>query len=297
MPSQREVTDDVGTNYRGPIKAKARAETEWLTNLDLIGDTEKYDLVEEDGSMLQKFIQHGDNRNARLHTQLVARRLNRLQPASDNSLQLRERTRRAMLWALKDLPVRNESAATRRRLMLIRASRPSPSCEPSIVLPPTPVVPALPPSRVSILGALMTIALSTCPRPLPFVRRGPRQRSHSSRRISRAEAGFRAGVAEDLSPLGRRLCRSSARFILVWDAKDDGQISLPIRREVNLNWTASGVCRECRAGIGRIREVRVSGGGEGGWKRWDWLVFGRCDVLAALGEMLLLLLYCSPLEG
>ena len=58
--------------------------------------------------MLQKFIQHGDNRNARLHTQLVARRLNRLQPASDNSLQLRERTRRAMLWALKDLPVRNE---------------------------------------------------------------------------------------------------------------------------------------------------------------------------------------------
>ena len=95
----------------------------------------RYELVDEDSSSLQDYISQGDNRNARLHTQIVATRLNALSsgddtgggggdggfsgaPTSDGGggsgggdddvTMLRKKIRRAMLSALKDLPLRDE---------------------------------------------------------------------------------------------------------------------------------------------------------------------------------------------
>ena len=77
----------------------------------------RYSLVSErNSSALQTYVQEGDNRNARLHTQIVANRLNRLgrDPADPGvrghgeAQRLREKIRRAMLWSLKDLPIRDQ---------------------------------------------------------------------------------------------------------------------------------------------------------------------------------------------
>ena len=90
----------------------------------------RYELVDEDSSSLQDYISQGDNRNARLHTQIVATRLNALSSGDDTGgggdggfsgaptgdggggdgdvTSLRKKIRRAMLSALKDLPLRDE---------------------------------------------------------------------------------------------------------------------------------------------------------------------------------------------
>ena len=88
--------------------------------------------MDEDSSSLQDYISQGDNRNARLHTQIVATRLNALSSGDDDTgggdgdggfsgaptgdggggdgdiTSLRKKIRRAMLSALKDLPLRDE---------------------------------------------------------------------------------------------------------------------------------------------------------------------------------------------
>ena len=63
----------------------------------------RYDLVEEDGSDLQTYVDKGDSRNARLHAQMVADRLNRLsqnqleepEEAKEEGKDLRQKIRRA----------------------------------------------------------------------------------------------------------------------------------------------------------------------------------------------------------
>ena len=81
----------------------------WSTIYFFILFLPRYGLVAENASSLHDYITQGDNRNARLHTQIVATRLNRLHDDPANSTQpLRQRIRRAMLWALKDLPLRDE---------------------------------------------------------------------------------------------------------------------------------------------------------------------------------------------
>ena len=78
----------------------------------------RYSLVEErNSSALQTYVQEGDNRNARLHAQIVANRLNSLNKTREDTKHvLRQKIRRAMLWSLKDLPIRDEV----RLLRLIR---------------------------------------------------------------------------------------------------------------------------------------------------------------------------------
>ena len=89
----------------------------------------RYELVNEDSSSLQDYIRQGDNRNARLHTQIVASQLNRLSSSSqqdvtptassqsdgragvdddDDVMVVRKKIRRAILGALRDLPLRDE---------------------------------------------------------------------------------------------------------------------------------------------------------------------------------------------
>lgn len=67
----------------------------------------RWELV-DDHSELTTYLGKGDNRNARLHTKMVASRLNRL--PSDSSAQpgLRPLIRERMLDALSGLPVRDE---------------------------------------------------------------------------------------------------------------------------------------------------------------------------------------------
>ena len=65
-------------------------------------------------SELSMYIGKGDNRNARLHTKMVANRLNRLPrqtqtPSADNRKEnLRPKIREAILGALLGMPVRDE---------------------------------------------------------------------------------------------------------------------------------------------------------------------------------------------
>lgn len=69
----------------------------------------RLNLVEQENSTLKTYVSKGDNRNARLHTQLVAHRLNRLHKKgndSDNSIRAKIRT--TLLSTLKDLPMRDK---------------------------------------------------------------------------------------------------------------------------------------------------------------------------------------------
>ena len=72
--------------------------------------------MQENSSSLQDYVKQGDNRNARLYAQIIASRLNRLDDGTardvtsddEESRGMRLKIRRAMLWALKDLPLRDE---------------------------------------------------------------------------------------------------------------------------------------------------------------------------------------------
>ena len=61
-------------------------------------------------SELATYLGKGDNRNARLHTKMVAGRLNRLPSnvTDDNARELRQKIREDMLWALTKMPLRDE---------------------------------------------------------------------------------------------------------------------------------------------------------------------------------------------
>jgi len=69
----------------------------------------RYGLVREGHSALYTYVQEGDNRAARLHSQIVATRLNRLHATSDPTpVAKRRQIRTALLATLKGLPLRDE---------------------------------------------------------------------------------------------------------------------------------------------------------------------------------------------